>query len=88
MATKAATATNGKATAADVAQSTPATLEVPEPLARRIIAKAQAVDDARAELDRAGLRTGWRTGSAQMQPLPGERGWRVEPAAKPAPVDE
>ena len=35
MATKAATATNGKATAADVAQSTPATLEVPAPQGAR-----------------------------------------------------
>ena len=91
MATKTQTPTNGKATAADVAASTPATLKVPEPLARRIIAKAQAVDDARAELDELVMLARELAGAsdrAQMRPLPGDRLEWVEPAAKPAPAEE
>ena len=91
MATKTTTATNGKATAADVAQSTPITMKVPEPLARRIIAKAQAVDDARAELDELVMLARELAGAsdrAQMRPLPGDRLEWVESAPPPAPTEE
>ena len=91
MSTQTKARTNGKASAVDVAQSTPATLEVPEPLARRIIAKAQAVDDARAELDELIMLARELAGAsdrAQMRPLPGDRLEWVEPAPKPAPAEE
>lgn len=88
MSTQTKARTNGKATAEDVTQSTPATLEVPEPLARRIIAKAQAVDDARAELDELVVLARELAGAsdrAQMRPLPGERLEWVEPAPQTDP---
>lgn len=83
MTTKTKQATNGQVTAEDVAQSAPQTLAVPEPLARRIMEKAQAVDDAKAELDE--LVTLARelaevSSGAQLRPLPGGGLVWMEPA--------
>lgn len=50
MATKTQT-TNGHATAEDVAESTPQRWQVPDAVASRIIAKAEAVDKAIAARD-------------------------------------
>lgn len=73
MTTKAKT-TNGQATAEDVAQSAPQKWQVPDAVARRIIDKAKAVDEAIAardeliELARDLLEVG---DGAQLRPVPG-----------------
>lgn len=82
MTTKVKATTNGQATAEDVAQSVPATLAVPDALARRIVEKAKAVDEAIAardeliELARELLEV---PDGAQLRPVPGGGLAFVEP---------
>lgn len=73
MATK-TQATNGQATTEDVAESTPQRWQVPDAVARRIVEKAKAVDEAIAardeliDLARDLLDV---PDGAQLRPLPG-----------------
>ena len=75
MATKTAdTPTNGHATAEDVAQSVPQQFAIAEPLVRRIVERAQAVDAAiaaRDEMIALARELSDAPETARIQPVPG-----------------
>ena len=84
-------ATNGHATAEDVAQSTPMHLAIPEPLVRRILERQAAIEaaiEARNDVIELARELAGATEAATIQQVPGGGLVFVEPTPKPTPAEE